>query len=189
MTGRGAGRSGDRRGRGAGKSERGARPEPWQGPGRAQRPHLHCACAHFDTKKCGEETGHRSHGTCCGCRGRADPGTQHLEITAPGARAPLPSLLTVARRMATERVRLRLKESKAPCFSILPDLPAPRSRRFYRRCGPARMPALCPALGGTVLGLRQTPSEHQPLRTPHPPPRPGRPAQRELPSSLVRPPG
>lgn len=134
----------------------------------AQRPHLHCACARFDTKKCGEETGHRSHGTCCGCRGRADPGTQHLEITAPGAQAPLPSLLTVARRMATERVRL--KESKAPCFSILPDLPAPRSRRFYRRCGPARMPALCPALGGTVLGLQQTLSEHQPLRTRHPPP-------------------
>lgn len=42
MTGRGAGRSGDRRGRGAGKSERGARPEPWQGPGRA--PHNAPTC-------------------------------------------------------------------------------------------------------------------------------------------------
>lgn len=189
MTGRGAGRSGDRRGRGAGKSERGARPEPWQGPGRA--PHNAPTCTArapaLTRKNVGRRRviGHTEPAAAAG--GRADPGTQHLEITAPGAQAPLPSLLTVVRRMATERVRL--KESKAPCFSILPDLPAPRSRRFYRRCGPARMPALCPALGGTVLGLQQTPSEHQPLCTRHPPLRPGRPAQRELPSSLVRPPG
>lgn len=46
-----------------------------------------------------------------------------------------------------------------------PNLPAPRSRRFYRWCGPAQMPALCPALLGAELGLRQTLSEHRPLPT------------------------
>lgn len=50
----------------------------------AQRPHLHCACARFDTKKCGEETGHRSHGTCCGCRGPGRPGNTAPRNHSPG---------------------------------------------------------------------------------------------------------